>query len=77
MCAVKALVKKEGPGPHPRPRITQSVDEENRVPLKGNTRPEATLANDRGAVADNFLLEHMLLQLKRSPEREQALQRGW
>ncbi|HXX99312.1 MAG TPA: S53 family peptidase, partial [Candidatus Limnocylindrales bacterium] len=57
-----------------RPRITQSVDETNRVVLQGNTRPEAISANDRGAVAGEFALEHMLLQLKRSPEQEQALQ---
>jgi len=60
--------------PGPGPRITQSVDETNRVPLPGNTRPEARLANDRGVVADDFAMEHMLLQLKRSPEQEQALQ---
>ena len=29
--------------------------------------------NDRGIVADDFSLDHMLLQLKRSPEREAAL----
>src|SRR4029077_794149 len=30
--------------------------------------------NDRGPLSDNFLLEHMLLQLRRSPEQEAALQ---
>jgi Pro-kumamolisin, activation domain len=74
LAAVPAGFAQQGPGPRPRPRITQSVDEANRVPLRGNTRPEATLANDRGAVADDFPLEHILLQLKRSPEQEQALQ---
>ena len=29
--------------------------------------------NDRGAVADDFQMEHMLLQLQRPPEQEQAL----
>ena len=29
--------------------------------------------NDRGKVADTFAMPHMLLQLQRSPEREQAL----
>jgi pro-kumamolisin-like protein/IPT/TIG domain-containing protein len=61
-------------GAHARPRITQSLDETNRVALEGNTRPEAILANDRGAVPNDFPLQHMLLQLKRSPEQEQALQ---
>jgi len=42
--------------------------------LRGNTRPEASTANDRGRVADGMPLEHLMLQLRRSPEREQALQ---
>src|SRR5712692_92424 len=57
-----------------RPRITQSIDETNRVALTGNTHPEANPANDHGAVANDFPMEHMLLQLKRSPQQEQALQ---
>src|SRR6266571_810258 len=61
-------------GVHARPRITQSVDEMNRVALGGNTRPEAKAENDRGTVAAGFTMEHMLLQLKRSPEQELALQ---
>src|SRR6266852_2571047 len=69
--AVNAQVES---GLHARPRITQSVDDMNRVVLEGSTHPEARLANDRGAVANNFAMEHMLLQLKRSPEQEQALQ---
>ena len=55
-------------------RIKQAIDETNRVALRGNTRPEAVLANDRGLVANDFPMAHMLLQLKRSPEQEQALQ---
>src|SRR6266852_6335281 len=61
-------------GLHARPRITQSINEMDRVALTGNTHPEARLANDRGAVAKDFAMEHMLLQLKRSPEQEKALQ---
>src|SRR5215467_10448785 len=62
------------PGQDAHPRISQSIVETNRITLRGNTRPEATLTNDRGPVANNFALEHMLHQLKRSPEQEQALQ---
>ena len=40
--------------------------------LHGNTRPEANAQNDLGRVADTFAMPHMLLQLQRSPEREQA-----
>ena len=57
-----------------RSRVIQGVDEANRVTLAGNTYPEARAGNDRGAVASNFAMEHMFLQLKRSPEQEQALQ---
>src|SRR4029077_17510007 len=57
-----------------RPRITQGIDEMNRVALTGNTHPEARPANDRGRVANGFAMDHMLLQLKRSPEQELALQ---
>src|SRR5229473_2410343 len=69
--AVNAQVES---GWHARPRITQGISEMNRVALQGNIRPEARLANDRGPVASNFVMDHMLLQLKRSPEQEAALQ---
>ncbi len=58
---------------HPVATVRESVDETKRVVLDGNTRPEATVENDRGAVAADFPLSHLLLQLKRSPERESAL----
>src|SRR4029077_133125 len=61
--------------PSARDLITQSVDERNLAALRGNTRPEATPQNDRGAVADGFPMIHVLLQLRRSPEQESALQR--
>ena len=41
--------------------------------LAGNTRPEANARNDRGKVPDSFAIDHMLLQLQRSPEREREL----
>jgi hypothetical protein len=54
-------------------RITQQIDENNRVKLFGNTRPEANRKNDRGAVPDSFGIDHMFLLLQRSPDREQKL----
>ena len=60
-------------GQRTRALITQEIDESRLVTLKGNTRPEANPTNDRGAVADDFQMEHMLLQLQRPPEQEQAL----
>lgn len=53
--------------------ITNAVDDGNLVRLAGELRPEANAANDRGAVADDLPLPHMLLQLQRSPAQEQAL----
>src|SRR6266404_6203743 len=61
-------------GLHGRPRIVQGINEADRVALTGNTHPEARAANDRGTVANDFAMEHMLLQLKRSPEQEVAVQ---
>jgi hypothetical protein len=55
-------------------QITGSVNDKERVRLAGNTRPEAIKDNDRGAVPDDFPMGHMLLQLKRSPEQEQAFE---
>ncbi len=57
----------------PRAVITEAINESKLVTLAGNTRPEATAANDRGAVADSLPMEHLWLQLRRSPEQEQAL----
>jgi hypothetical protein len=59
---------------HARALVSENIDEGHRVTLHGNTRPEARAENDRGAVADDFPLEHVLLQLQRPPELEKALQ---
>src|SRR6266581_1569395 len=74
LIAAPSLQAQVESGRQARPRITQGIDEMDRVALAGNTHPEARPANDRGPVAGNFAVEHMLLQLKRSPEQEQALQ---
>jgi hypothetical protein len=55
------------------PRVTQPIDESRVVSLVHNTRPEATPANDRGAVPEGFNAEHMLLLLQRSPQQEKEL----
>jgi hypothetical protein len=53
--------------------ISQNVDETKLVTLAGNTRHEASPKYDLGRVADSYPMEHMLLQLKRSPEQELEL----
>jgi subtilase family serine protease len=64
-----------GTGSHARGLITQDINENNMVTLQGNTRPEANAINDRGAVADDLTMDHMMLQLQRSPEQEAALEK--
>src|SRR5580700_5712221 len=59
--------------PEARVLITRPIDSSRLFTLAGNTRPEANAQNDRGKVADSFAIDHMLLELQRSPEREQAL----
>ncbi len=44
------------------------------VTLSGNVRPEATAANDRGALSGDMMLNHMMLVLRRSPQQEAAFQ---
>jgi hypothetical protein len=57
-----------------RPLVVDRVDENKLYRLTGNMRPEANAANDRGPVADDLAMDHMLLQLRRSSEQEQAIQ---
>jgi uncharacterized repeat protein (TIGR01451 family) len=59
--------------PAARVLVTEPIDARQLVRLAGNTRPEARAANDRGRVPDSMPLPHMLLLLKRPPERELAL----
>ena len=74
LISVPSVWAQSDSGLHARPRVTESIDETNRVVLAGNTHPEARPANDRGPVANDFAMDHILLQLKRSPEQEQSLQ---
>ena len=56
-----------------RQLITHTVDPSQTVELSGNTRPEATTANDLGRVDDGMVVEHMQLLLKRPAELETQL----
>ncbi len=56
------------------PRITQPVDETNRITLKGNTHPLARPEFDLGPVPANLPLNRMLLVLSRGSEQEAALE---
>ncbi|MGA2475513.1 MAG: protease pro-enzyme activation domain-containing protein [Terriglobia bacterium] len=56
-------------------RITQPVDMENLVTLRGNTHPLARPEYDQGAAPDSLPTERMLLVLQRSAEQEAALRK--
>jgi len=55
-----------------RSLITEKIDETRLATLAGNTHPQASAQNDRGLVPDNLAMEHMMLQLQRPAEQEQA-----
>ena len=65
-------LKSQSTGGRATALIHDRVDENKLVTLAGNTRLEGGTENDLGAVADSLSLHHMMLQLKRSPEQEQA-----
>ncbi len=54
--------------------IRTSIDETKLVTLVGNTRPEAIRANDLGPVSDDLPLTHMLMQLRRPAQVENAVE---
>jgi subtilase family serine protease len=55
-------------------RVTQAVDDSNRVPLRGNVHRLARAEFDRGAVSDAQPATHLALVLKRSDDQESALE---
>jgi hypothetical protein len=57
-----------------RPLIVEHVDEARLATLTGNTRPEARAAYDRGAVRESLPMPGMILILRRSAEREAAIE---
>jgi subtilase family serine protease len=61
-------------GVHARTLITRAVNESDLVTRAGNVHPAVSWAQDMGKMADSRMLEHLRLQLKRSPEDEAALQ---
>ena len=54
-------------------RLTQPIDENARVTLKGTVHPLANAANDRGAAPDSMPLDRIQIVLKRSDAQESAL----
>ena len=57
-----------------RELIHDRVDDTKLVTLGGNTRPEVSTGNDMGEVSDSLVLDHMMFQLKRSPQQEKEVE---
>jgi subtilase family serine protease len=72
MLALPAVAEEAIPG---RPLLSGAADEHAVVTLPGNVRPEARVAeNDKGLVDDAMRVEHVHLQLKRSPAQERVVE---
>ncbi len=54
--------------------VTAPVDPETRVVLRGQHAPWALAQNSQGAVPGDTMLEHLMLVLKRSPQRQKAFE---
>ena len=65
-----AFAANQAGSPAVAPRIVAAVDETKMVTLTGSTHRLALPQYDQGAVEDSMPMEHMLLQLRRSPEQE-------
>ena len=57
----------------PPDRLTQPIQDSNRIVLQGTLHPLANATNDRGAVSDGMALNRMQVVLKRSDAQEAAL----
>jgi hypothetical protein len=58
-----------------RTLVTEPVDENKLVALRGNTHPAANAKNDRGMVLDSTPLAHMQMVLQRPPELQAQLEK--
>lgn len=72
-CCSNAFTQRADLAALKRSLVTRSPNDQERVTLRGNVRPAANAANDRGLVAESFPMDHMLMQLQRPPELQQAL----
>jgi hypothetical protein len=56
-----------------RARVTQTVDLNSLITLRGNIHPLARPEFDQGVAPDDLPMQRMLLVLQRGPEQESAL----
>ncbi|MGH9444483.1 MAG: protease pro-enzyme activation domain-containing protein, partial [Terriglobia bacterium] len=59
--------------PAVRDRIVQPISNAQVAVIKGNIRPWARAQNDRGKVSGSFLLDHLTLVFKPSPDQQTGL----
>jgi subtilase family serine protease len=71
-----ALAANQAGSPTAAARIVDAIDETKLIRLAGHTHPLAAPKYDQGAVPDSLPMEHMYLQLRRTPEQEEALERA-
>src|SRR5271166_317162 len=74
VCIPATLARAPSSAASATPQITDPINDNDVVAVPGNIRPEATAANDRGQMPDGFPLNHLLLLLRRSPQRERKLE---
>jgi len=74
-CALFSSLAAAAQAANVRARITQAVDGQNLIALRGNTHPLARPQYDVGAAADDQPIERMLLVLQRGAEQEAALRK--
>ena len=72
--AGSALAANQAGSPSAAARIVVTVDETQLLSLPGHTHPLAKAKFDQGRVSDSLPLEHMFLELRRSPEQEKRLE---
>src|SRR5215471_3470732 len=58
---------------HARDRIMRSVDDGDRIVLRGDRHPMAIAQNDVGAAPPDFRMERMVMVLKPDPAQQRAL----
>jgi subtilase family serine protease len=73
LCAQAERALADRPPNISRVLMSGEIDESRQTVLKGNTHPIASYANDHGAVSTDLVIHRMLIVLRRSPEREEAL----
>jgi hypothetical protein len=68
-----ALILLSGNARAQQSRITQRIDDAERVTMRDNVHPKATPANDRGRVAPTLKLSYVTLNLEQSSSQKAAL----